>query len=112
MTQNNELRTQPTPPASLAKPILIGAGIGLILISIFLSGVDDPNPEWGKYWMIRPLVVVTLAGACGGAFYYFMDLLSSQGKLNKTVAVLLSLVVYVIGLWMGTVLGLDGTLWN
>ena len=110
-TGNNHASGQQRSP-SLAKPVLIGAWIGLILISIFLSGVHDPNPAWGKLWMIRPLVIVPLAGAMGGLFYYFMLHLSAGGSLNKTLALVLSIFVYVAGLWLGTVLGLDGTLWD
>ena len=109
MTQRNELQSQPN--VSIATPILIGAGIALVVISLFVFGVDQPNPEWGKYWRIRPLIVTPLAGAAGGVFYVFMDYLSSRG-LNKAVAIILSLVVYIIGLWMGIVLGLVGTMWN
>ncbi len=109
-TGNNTSAGQQIP--SLAKPLLVGGGIGLILISIFLSGVHDPNPAWGKLWMIRPLVIVPLAGAMGGLFYYFMRHLSATGSLNKSGAIVLSIVVYIIGLWLGTVLGLDGTLWD
>jgi hypothetical protein len=58
-------------------------------------------------------VVVTLAGAAGGAFFYFlMDRLGSRGGWKKALAITLSLLIYVVGLWMGTVLGLAGTLWN
>ena len=90
---------------------LTGAAIAFILMAVFIYGVDNPNPEWGAYWMIRPLVVISLAGACGGAFYHFMD----QQRLHgwpKLFAVLFSLLVYVIGIWLGSVIGLDGTLWN
>jgi hypothetical protein len=111
MTQTNKFSTKHNQPVSLLKAVLIGGGIGLILISFFLSGVNDPNPDWGQYWKLRPLIIVPLAGATGGVFFYFMDLMSTRG-MNKTVAVILALVVYVIGLWLGTVLGLDGTLWN
>lgn len=111
MTQTNSLTNQPHKLASVAKPALIGAAIGLIAISFFVFGVDRPNPAWGKLWMIRPLIITPLSGAVGGAFYYFMDYQASRG-LNKTVAILLSLVVFVIGLWMGVVLGLAGTMWN
>jgi hypothetical protein len=110
MEQSN-LTTKPDQPLSLATPVLIGAGVGLILISVFVFGVDKPDPEWGKYWRIRPLIVTPIAGAMGGAFYYLMDHLVSKG-LNRTVAVILSLIVFVIGLWLGTVLGLAGTMWN
>ena len=91
--------------------MLVGAGIAFLVISFFVFGVDNPPAEWGKYWMIRPLIVTPLAGAMGGAFYAFMDYQSSRG-FNRTLAVLLSIVVYFVGLWLGTVLGLAGTMWN
>lgn len=109
MTQQNQ--NQSLTLASLVKPMLVGAGIALLVISFFVFGVDQPHPEWGKYWMIRPLIVTPLAGAMGGAFYALMDYQSSRG-FNRTGAILLSIVVYFIGLWLGTVLGLAGTMWN
>ncbi|MCD6018217.1 MAG: potassium transporter KefB [Bacteroidetes bacterium] len=111
MTQENNLKKQPDQKAAIVKPMLIGAAIGLIFISFFVFGVDQPNPDWPKFWMVRPLVVVPVAGAIGGLFYSFMDYQCSRG-FNRTVAVLLSLIVFVIGLWMGTVLGLVGTMWH
>ncbi|MDQ3290590.1 MAG: potassium transporter KefB [Bacteroidota bacterium] len=111
MTQKNELTTQKNQPAPFIKPILVGAGIALLVILFFVTAADDPKPEWGKYWMIRPLIVTPIAGAIGGAFYAFMEYQSSRG-FNRTVAILLSIVVYFIGLWLGTVLGLAGTMWN
>jgi hypothetical protein len=111
MTQQNELPTRQNQQVSVSTPMLIGGGIALLLISFFVFGVDNPNPEWPEYWQIRPLIVTPLAGATGGAFYAFMEYQASRG-FNRTVAILLSIVVYVIGLWMGTVLGLAGTMWN
>ncbi len=97
---------------SLAAPMMIGAGIALAAISFFVFGADNVNPEWGKFWMIRPLIVTPLAGATGGAFYHFMNRLSAKGQINGVVAVILSVLVYIIGLWLGIVLGLDGTMWD
>jgi hypothetical protein len=111
MTQRDSVTTQPYQPVSLIKPVLIGAGIALAVISFFVFSVDEPNPAWGKLWMIRPLIVTPFAGAMGGAFFYFMDQMTYRG-MNRTIAVILSLIVYIIGLWLGTVLGLVGTLWN
>ena len=111
MTQKNDL-TKTNQSLSFAKPVLIGAGIALALISLFLTGVDNPDPAWGRSWMVKPLIIVPLAGAMGGAFFYFMNQLSHHRGLNKTVAILLGLIVYVVGLWLGSIVGLDGTLWN
>jgi hypothetical protein len=92
--------------------MLLGAGIALLLITIFLMGVREPKPEWGKLWMLKPLIVVPLAGAMGAAFSYLMDSLRHQGGWKTIVAIMLSLIVFIIALWLGTVLGLNGTLWD
>ncbi|NUQ23517.1 MAG: potassium transporter KefB [Saprospiraceae bacterium] len=112
MTAQNNLFAQPINTAALIKHILIGGGIALLLISLFLLGVDNPNPAWPKYWWIRPMLVVPFAGAVGGAFSYYMDYITKPGTTAKVLAVIVSIIVYIIGLWMGSVLGLDGTLWN
>jgi hypothetical protein len=97
---------------SLSKRMLLGAAIALILIVVFLSQAGEPDPAWPRLWMVRPLIIVPLAGATGGGFFYFMDHLSYQGGWKKAGAYILSAIVYIIGLWMGTVLGLDGTHWD
>ncbi len=97
---------------SYLKPILTGAGIALTLIVIFLSGVNNPDPSWPKFWMAKPLIIVPLAGAMGGLFYYLVQPLHFKAPWKKVAAVIVCLVVYIIGLWLGTVLGLDGTLWD
>ncbi|MES2681263.1 MAG: potassium transporter KefB [Bacteroidota bacterium] len=112
MTQKNNLITWPVSTPALAKRMLIGAAIALLLIVIFLAGAGEPNPAWPRFWMLQPLLVVPFAGAMGGAFYYFMDHQRSRGGGRKILANVLSFLVYIFGLWMGTVLGLNGTMWN
>ncbi len=113
MTTTNKLTSRPIDKASLTRRMLVGAGIGLVLITVFLSANKASSPEWGKFWMIRPLIIVPLAGAGGGLGTYFMEyLLGYQGGWSKIIAVLLSIIGFVIALWLGTVLGLAGTLWN
>jgi hypothetical protein len=104
--------TQPIYPASLAKRMLVGAAIGLSLIPALLLSVDHPSTEWGNLWMVRPLIIVPLAGAMGGLCNYFFVHFHKPVGVNKTIAVILSGVVFIIGLWLGIVVGLDGTLWN
>lgn len=110
MTTQKELKTEKS-DRLIFVPILIGTGIAFMAISFFVFGVDNPNPEWGKNWRIRPLIITPLAGAAGGAFYAFMNYQISKG-FNRTFGIILSLIVFVIGLWMGIILGLDGTMWN
>jgi hypothetical protein len=112
MIQQDNFTAKPINTGLLAKRMLIGAGIALTLMAFFLSGVDHPNPAWPKYWMLRPLIVMLLAGATGGLCYYFIDHYFSQKGWSKIIAILLSAVIFFLGLFMGFVLGLDGTLWN
>ncbi|OIN60398.1 hypothetical protein [Arsenicibacter rosenii] len=91
---------------------LTGAGIALAVISLFLSGVKHPHPEWGAYWMAKPLIIVPLAGATGGAFSAFLDFFAHLNGWNKLPARLISGLVFLFGLWLGIVLGLNGTLWH
>ena len=109
--EQNHLSTQTGQPVSLAKPMLVGAVLGLLVISAFVFGSGPVKPEWGNLWRIKPLLVTPAAGALGGAFYYLMDRLAYRG-LNRTVAVVLSLVVFLGVLFLGTVLGLAGTMWD
>ena len=104
--------TQTIHATSLGKRMLQGAAIAFALISIFLLGVDEPKPEWPKLWMAKPLIIVPIAGAMGGAFYYLMDHLRYQGGWKKALAYIISLIGYIVILWVGTVLGLNGTLWD
>jgi hypothetical protein len=103
--------TQPV-RLTLSKRMLIGAAIALTLITLYLLTVREPNPAWGKYWMVRPYLVMTFAGAMGGLCNYVIINFRSLVGLNKTMAIILSLLVFVVGLFMGFVVGLDGTLWN
>lgn len=111
MAQQSASKHQQLNAASFVIPMLVGAGIALLLISFFVFGIDQPHPEWARFWIIRPLIITPLAGAMGGAFYALMDYQSSRG-FNRTLAILLSIVIYLIGVWLGTVLGLVGTMWD
>ena len=110
MSQTNISTTQLQ--VSLSKRILTGAGIGLLLISYFLLSVDEPEPAWGSLWMIRPLIIVPLAGALGGLCNYYIIYYHNRVGVNKIIAMILIAIVFIIGLWMGAVLGLVGTMWN
>lgn len=97
---------------AMTKRALIGAGIALLLMALFLVGVDETEPHWPKLWFIRPLIIVQLAGGLGGAFYHIMDTEMPRKGWTRLLAIVISLIVYIILLWFGSVLGLDGTLWD
>lgn len=111
MSQNN-FTSQLAPTRAITKRMLLGAAFALLLILLFLSG-GESSPEWGNYWIIKPLIVVPIAGAIGGAaIYYIMKIIGGQGGWLKVAAVIFSCIAFVFILWIGTVLGLNGTYWN
>ncbi|TXB70228.1 potassium transporter KefB [Phaeodactylibacter luteus] len=89
-----------------------GALIGLFLIAAFLFSADEGSPGWGPYWMARPLIVVPIAGAACGVCAYLLAPLRQAEGWKGAMGFLLTFLVYLIGLWLGTVAGLDGTYWN
>ncbi|MBC5772882.1 potassium transporter KefB [Pontibacter sp. KCTC 32443] len=112
MIQRIEFKNHPIHLFTLGKRMLVGAWIGLLLICVFLIFVNEPNPEWGKLWWVRPLVIVPMAGAAGGFCNYFILYFASKIGVNKSFAILLSLLVFIIGFYLGFVLGLAGTMWH
>lgn len=93
-------------------PVFLGAALGLALVSLYLWGAGAGNPEWGSYWRIRPVLVITLAGAGGGFFYYLMAPLRRQGGWLLALGIILGLLGILVALWLGFVLGFNGTYWN
>ncbi|TDO25850.1 potassium transporter KefB [Sediminibacterium goheungense] len=101
-----------TYPGHLLHRVLLGAGLGLAVISFFLLMVKNPDPSWPKHWMIRPLVIVPLAVAGAGLCFHFLDKYRYEKGWNKILITLLGIIGHLIALWLGMVVGLDGTLWN
>lgn len=99
-------------PVPLAIPMTIGAAIALALISAFLYDAGTPKPEWPTYWRVRPMLLVPFAGAVGGLCWYLMDYVRAYGGWKIALANVLSVIIYIFGLWIGTVLGLVGTYWD
>ena len=96
----------------LGKSAVTGAAVALVFIGVFLMGVNEADPSWPKYWKLKPFLMVPLAGAIGGTFYHLMGYLRTQGSWKKVLGFLFGLLEYIIILWLGTVLGLNGTLWD
>ncbi|MDQ3141675.1 MAG: potassium transporter KefB [Bacteroidota bacterium] len=99
MKEKSNLTTHLIQPASLGKRMLQGAVIPLILIIVFLLSAGEPNPEWPALWRIKPLLIVPLAGAMGGIFFYFVEHLRYQGGWKNTLGIILSSIAYIIGIW-------------
>lgn len=112
MENTNKLTAKPINKSLLVKLVIPGAVIGLIVALMFIRSAGEGDPNWPTNWMVRPLIILTLAGATGGAFSYYFIQLTPQGGWRRVLAIILSLIVCLVGLWMGIVLGFDGTLWD
>ena len=112
MTTTSESGRKSFFSTQLLKPMLVGGAIGFGLILTFLISAGEGNPAWPKFWQVKPLLVVPLAGAVGGMFYHYMADIRSRGGWQRIAADFLCLIVFLFGLWIGSVLGLDGTYWN
>jgi hypothetical protein len=112
MEQRNNSGTNQINKTSFIKPMIAGFAVAFILISMMVFSVNTPRPEWGSLWRVQPLIITPLAGASGGLFFYLMNFYGARWGLNKILTVILGLLGFIISLWMGTVLGLHGTLWN
>ena len=112
MKDKSNLNEQPPNRFAAGKYMLAGAVIGLIIISLFVFEIEKPDSAWGRFWRVRPLIIEPLAGAFGGLFFHFMNYMASKGAIHKTMALVLGIVVFIMVLWLGIVVGLDGTMWN
>lgn len=97
---------------TLTTSVYIGAAIGVILISIFLLKATNADPAWGRYWRIRPVVLMTFAGGMGGLCNYLIFRFHKEFGVPTFIAAIIGALVFFVGLWMGFVLGLDGTYWD
>jgi hypothetical protein len=112
MTAKNNLTAPHFNTPLLIKRTLIGAAIGLVVILSFVLRVNPNRPDWGQYWLIQPLLITPLAGAAAGVCNHFLDFLRHEGSTQKILANILTGFIYIVGLWMGIVLGLNGTMWH
>lgn len=113
MAQQHQISPSQFSWNTIGKRMFIGWILGMSLIAFFLiTAGDEANPEWGAYWMLKPLIITPMAAGFGAAFSVFLDPMRRQGGWKLFAAVLLSLVVFLISLWMGSILGLNGTFWN
>lgn len=112
MTSQNSFKSVLNLTPQLIKRVLTGFAIGLVIILFFILKANPNHPDWGQYWMIQPLAIAPLAGAAAGFCNHLLDMLRAEGGTKKILANFLAVIIYIIGLWMGIVLGLHGTMWN
>lgn len=112
MTHTEQFSTKLFFTPAWRKHLLIGAGIALLMVGFFVIAAGKGNPGWGDYWRIKPLLLSPFLGAITGLCY---DVTEPLRRLNGWLGKLflaLSILGFVVGQWLGLVLGLAGTMWN
>jgi hypothetical protein len=99
----------------LGKFVLLGAGIALLLVIIFLSIIFsigsflDGKTFWQRVWEFLPLVTVTAGGALGGMIYYLVVQMGHPSGWKKVLATIFSILFYTVLLWLSLIAGFSAT---
>jgi len=112
MTNPQKSIEAPIKPVLLGRRMVWGAIPATLLVIAFLWGAGSGDPNWSRYWMLRPLLIIPLAGAAGGAVYAFLDGMRIALHWNRSIILIFSFIIYFIGLWLSFVLGFAGTYWH
>ncbi|WP_207505695.1 potassium transporter KefB [Telluribacter humicola] len=107
MTTKSASANTPIHLRPLRSRMLLGAGIATTLLLIFMIIGGKPNPG-PKTWMILPFLTVPFGGALGGLVYYLLDFMRYQGGWRKSLANVLSLLIYILLLAATLIVGLNG----
>ncbi|HEY9117694.1 MAG TPA: hypothetical protein VIN11_07695 [Roseivirga sp.] len=110
---NNENRTV-TPPSidTLKKRSLMGGLIGLMVTVLFIYSANDANPLWPSLWFVKPVILTPLLTTLGGAFFYYIESIFFTNAWNRPLALIIGFIAFIVSLWLGMVLGFNGTYWN
>ena len=93
---------------TLLQRALQGATIAFVLIVTLIIAVSGKDPDY-ELWMLVPISTVSFGGACGGVFFFVMELLRINYRWKKFWVTALSVLVYIVGLYLSLVLGLAFT---
>lgn len=107
MTGHNQLQPDFFHPANLAKHTFRGAALAFGLVSLWIVSILIAGATSIGASFLVPLGMATIGGSCGGVFYSFMDYLRYQAGWKKTMANVVSVMVYVVGVYLSLVLGLS-----
>lgn len=100
---NDFLQGQPLKKLTL--PAILGAIAPFsLLLFIILTKEDQLEP-----WMLVPLTIIPLGGACGGIFFYLMGFVWFPRGKQKLIAVIFSTILYFVAIWMSAVIAFNFT---
>lgn len=92
-------------PKSLILPAILGALVPTSLLT-FLIIANSANYV---LWMAIPLLIIPAGGATGGIFFYLMGFQWFPKGNQKLIAILASILVYFVVVWMSSVIAFNFT---
>ncbi|MEB2779732.1 hypothetical protein [Algoriphagus persicinus] len=84
---------------------IIGASIPLSCLSFIVLTKEDLFESW----MLVPLTFIPFGGILGGIFFYLMGFIWFPTGGRKLAAIIFSVLMYFIALWMSSVLAFSVT---
>jgi hypothetical protein len=97
---------------SLLLRMFLGWCIGLIIILIFIFDVNEPHPDWGDQWFVKPVLLTPAVTGFGILSFYLIRIVHPTTNVGRALTYLLSSLLFLVSIWLGIVIGLNGTLWN
>lgn len=50
--------------------MLGGTAVGLLIVTLLVFSAGHPKPEWGEWWMLRPMAITPIATAFGSLAFF------------------------------------------
>ena len=97
---------------SFIKIVLLGFALGLFIASMLIHNVSFPKLSWGPNWYIKPMLVLSFVASIGSIPFYFANQYEASNHSKKILAYLGATLFLLFFIWIGIILGFDGTIWN
>ena len=100
-------------PKNLTHRMVQGAALAFVLITLFITFLSLATEYPFHFIILLPILTVPLAGAFGGALYYFLDGLRYHGGWKKFAINCLNGIAYIAMLYMALIITFAATgLWD
>ncbi len=99
-------------PRMYPRFLLLGAGINLIINVLFITDLDTTNSAWSPFWMVKPLTLGPLITGLGAMLAFYVVKFLINQNISKYISYFSFVAIFIISIWLGIVLGFNGTLWD
>ena len=94
-------------PETFVKRAVQGAAVGLVPMLVFMFGDDVLRGERWTFGFREyiPMIAIMIGGAVGGMLSCLLDPMRYQGGWRRIAAIVLSVVVFIVAVWISSVAG-------